>query len=98
MKAGTKLKRAINKEFDVTGVAEEQIDLICRQADELEAMEEQVVKDGLTIAGARGQVVAHPLLPQINRARLALHKMLGDTFGETKRDKALRAAKSRWGG
>lgn len=52
----------------------------CRAWTRMEAAEDAVERDGLTVAGSRGQPVQHPLLPVVDRERaaaLAALKQLG---------------------
>ena len=64
---------------------------------ELEALEAAVEREGVTIPGARGNIVAHPALAAIARHRTMLAKLLAELeHPETQSQKAVRAARERW--
>jgi len=48
----------------------------CRTADELEALQAVVDRDGVTVAGSRGQVIAHPALAEARQLRLVQLRLL----------------------
>ena len=49
----------------------------CRCADELEALEAAVDRDGATVEGSKGQTVAHPALSEARQLRLVQLRLLG---------------------
>jgi len=78
----------------------------CRIADELCALEQAVDDEGVTVAGSRGQTVAHPALSEARQLRLVQLRLLGalelddpeQTHTTVAQRQAAKAAKSRWRG
>jgi hypothetical protein len=79
----------------------------CRCADELEALERAVDRDGETISGSRGQTVVHPALSEARQLRLVQLRLLSSIeiadpgaaarSGTPAQQRGRRAAESRWG-
>ncbi len=53
------------------------LELACRQADDLRALEDAVKRDGYTVTGSRGQTRLHPAVAEVRQGRLALARLLG---------------------
>jgi len=69
-KEAAKLKRAILKEFDISDEAGKAIlDTSMEAYDAMHEAQEVVDVQGLTVAGDRGQIKAHPLLAVIRDSR-----------------------------
>jgi hypothetical protein len=52
---------------------------LCRTVDRIEAINEQVDRDGLTVSGGRGQMPrAHPLLVALTQAQRTVSDLLGE--------------------
>ena len=79
------------------------VDILRQQVEqtqqEIALLEEDVRRDGTTIKGARGQIIAHPALAALARLRRTLADMLGrlgELPSESQSQKASRAARERW--
>ena len=69
-KEAAKLKRAILKEYDISDEAGKAIlDTAMEAFDAMHKAQEVVDVQGLTVAGDRGQIKAHPLLAVIRDSR-----------------------------
>lgn len=108
--AGRRLWRTIvedipeDVEFDAREL--ETLRTACRQADLVAQLETAVKKDGVMIAGAKGQRRLNAAATELRQSRIALVRILGDlgipedvaTAPETASSRrARRAAQSRWG-
>lgn len=66
--AGDKFREELVADFELEGPGDAVLlDQVCATLNLLERMNAQVAADGDTITGARGQVIAHPLLKEIAR-------------------------------
>lgn len=85
----------------------ELLERACATADHIALLEGVVARDGVTAAGSKGQVVAHPALLELRQQKLALLRLLGalelvDPAVARGRatpaaQRARRAAEARWG-
>jgi phage terminase small subunit len=86
------------RELEVLGTA-------CAQADLNAALERAIKRDGVTVAGARGQRRLNAAVPELRQGRAALARLLealdlgpGEGFSEAPTSRrARRAAEGRWG-
>jgi hypothetical protein len=72
---------------------------IARTEDEIRLLQDAVNRDGVTIHGSRGLVVAHPALAALARHRKVLADLMraaGDLPSLSTTEIAKRAAKARW--
>lgn len=81
--------------------AVQRLDSICAVIDVIDALEQAINKDGVLLAGARGQKVGNPALAAVARHRALLDRLLGSLFPDTRdeslSDKRKAAARKRWG-
>jgi hypothetical protein len=99
---GEDLREQVEAEYEIHGTAaRSMLDTICRTADELENLESAIDEHGPLIQGARGQMVANPALAAAAKHRELLSRLLErafpGSFGETKGQRARRAAAARRG-
>lgn len=97
----------IDEGWDLDARERELLARACRCADELALLEAAVDRDGLTVAGSRGQVVVHPALAECRQLRLVQLRLLGgievvdpQTAGRSATSgqaRGRRAAEARWG-
>ncbi len=80
---------------------------VCRALDECEALAAVVEEQGRTVAGSRGQIVAHPALAELRQTRLMLGRLLaqlelpdddGASLPSPMQARGRRAAATRWAG
>ncbi len=98
---GDELRAAITAAFEVDTVdGRALLDLMCRTADEVAQLEAAIDEHGPVIPGARGQLVRNPALDAVVKHRRLLADLIARGFpeakGETKSQKAARAARTRW--
>jgi P27 family predicted phage terminase small subunit len=109
--AGKRLWRTVVAEVDGAGMELRADELrvledACRAADTAERCAAGLVGESLTVPGARGQLVAHPLISEELRARSLTARLLAQlglgrppAQPETARTRnARRAANARWSG
>ena len=101
MTPGEAFRAQVESEFEADVVGGALLDMVVRTMDECAEMEAAIAVDGLTIDGARGQKVAHPLLRELKAHRALLVRLLDQLLAEEDREtpsqKAARAARRRWG-
>jgi hypothetical protein len=76
----------------------------CVQADTIAALERAIRRDGVTIAGSKGQRRLHPAIVEARQGRLALARLLGELQipdvdarpMSSASQRAAKAARSRW--
>lgn len=98
--------RATTVEYD----AESPVELVvleqaCRTLDTVDRLHAALADDPATVAGSRGQTVAHPLLKELREERALLARLLdalhagdGDGWDNlTASQRARKAARARWG-
>lgn len=77
----------------------------CRLLDEVEALNDAIERDGLTVKGHAGQPRVHPAVTEVRQHRLSLGKLLaqlalpdedGGTLLSPTQARAKRAASARW--
>ena len=67
--------------------------------DRLDSIRAQIAKDGLTVAGSKGQIRAHPLLAECRQLEVAVSRMLqvlGQPKSPGKTQAARDLARERW--
>jgi len=78
------------------------LELAQRQANDIQALEEVLAADGMTVRGSAGQVRLHPAVAELRLQRLTLTRMLAqiplpDEFGQPKKNPVKqRASRRRW--
>jgi hypothetical protein len=96
---------AVTGEFDLASTELELLRELCGTLDEIDLLKAVLRKDGVTTAGSKGQVVAHPVLVELRGARLLLSRLAGqldlpDEDGSTVPTaaslRAKKAATDRW--
>ena len=104
---GASFWRRVVAGFDLDVAESELLVEVCRALDECEALHTVVTDQGRTVAGSRGQVVAHPALAELRQTRLMLGRLLaqlelpgpdGDTLPTPVQARGRRAAQTRWQG
>lgn len=107
--AGKRLWRDLHSALDEDAEFDEReaklLELACRQADDVAALQDAIDTDGLTIKGSTGQKRLHPAVSELRQARLALSRLLGELelpdYGEQPRtaasNRGQKAANKRWG-
>ncbi|MBA2531142.1 MAG: terminase [Nocardioidaceae bacterium] len=104
---GARFWRRVVGPFHLDDAETELLVEVCRALDECEALHAVVDEQGRTVAGSRGQVVAHPALSELRQTRLMLGRLLaqlelpdedGDALRSPLQARGRRAATSRWGG
>lgn len=79
---------------------------LCRTVDRIDTMEAALTRDGLTVAGGRGQIPrAHPLLYPLTEAQKTASRlvaelalpMAGEQVGRRRSPQQKAAAGTRWG-
>jgi len=106
---GRRLWRAVTEEFELSLSERELLTEACRCLDRCEALETTTRGASLTVAGSRGQIVAHPLAAELRSERLLMAKLLSqlglpdsDEAGSSKWDgltasqRARIASRARW--
>lgn len=98
---GERFRSDVEAEFEADVIGRTLLDMVVRTMEECAEMEAAIAVDGLTIDGARGQKVAHPLIRELKAHRALLVRLLDQLLpeedGETPSQKAARAARRRWG-
>jgi phage terminase small subunit len=51
---------------------------LCRTLDRIDAIEDALAREGLTVAGSRGQRRAHPLLSALSTAQATASRLVGE--------------------
>ena len=80
------------------------LEVACRQADDVAALEELIAADGLIVAGSSGQPRLNAAVTEVRQGRLALGKLLGQLALPDEDDRpmtasgsqARKAADARW--
>lgn len=78
------------------------LDLARRQADDIQALEDQLEAEGGAVKGSMGQTRLNPIYSELRQQRLALAKILHDVklpeegLGSSRNSQQQRAARSRW--
>jgi hypothetical protein len=97
--------RTVQADYDLDVAEIELLVEVCRALDECEALHAVVERDGRTVPGSRGQVVAHPALSELRSTRLMLGRLLaqlelpdedGSSLPTPLQARGRRAASSRW--
>lgn len=74
---GRRLWRMVTADFDLSLSERELLTEACRCLDNCERLEAALRTEPLTVAGSRGQTVAHPLAAELRSERTLLTKLLG---------------------
>jgi hypothetical protein len=91
--------------WDLTRPELELLGEVCRTFDEIEELRLIIERDGLTVAGSKGQTVSHPGLAQIRASRALAARLLaqidlpsetGETLPTALQVRGRRAAAARW--
>lgn len=78
------------------------LQLAQRQANDIQALEQVLEREGMTILGSAGQTRLHPAVAELRLQRLSLTRMLAqiplpDEFGQPKKNPVKqRASRRRW--
>ncbi len=100
MTSGQALRKRILEDVEPDDVSGEVLlDAIASTADLVERLEAAITKEGVTIKGARGQIIAHPALTPLAKYQRLLVELVDKAFpgsGETVTQRAARAARVRW--
>lgn len=79
------------------------VDQACAVADQIQALEKVLARDGLTVTGSTGQDRLHPAVTELRQHRALLGSLVGrlrvpdwSKQGEQKSWRHQRAAESRW--
>lgn len=102
--AGRALWRRVTADLDFEGESRAVLELACRQADDVAALEELLATQGLVVNGSQGQPRLTPVVTELRQSRLALAKLLGDLPALTEQGRTMtagqkrgrRAANARW--
>lgn len=98
---------AVTADFDLEATELELLREACATLDEIDQLKAVVRKDGVTVAGSKGQVVTHPALTELRGMRLLLSRLaaqldLPDEDGHAVPTatslRAQKAANDRWTG
>ena len=68
------------------------LEVACRQADDVAALENLIAEQGMTVAGSQGQPRLNAAVAEVRQGRLALGKLLGALALPDEADRALTAA------
>jgi len=73
---GSAFYESASAAFELTGSELELLAECARLLDEIDALQEAVVRDGVTVGGSKGQTRTHPAIGQLVSHRLALGRLL----------------------
>lgn len=76
--AGKALWAAYTGSFDFDAHELPALELACRQADQVAALEALIAEQGLTVPGSTGQPRLSPAVAEARQGRVALSKLLGE--------------------
>lgn len=75
--AGTALWERLVAVYELSDAEVPQLELACRQADDVAHLERLLAEQGGTVVGSTGQPRLSPVFAELRQARLALSKLLG---------------------
>ncbi len=105
---GRRLWRSVTRDFEPSASELELLTEACRCLDRVEALEQAMQGAPLTVAGSRGQIVAHPLAADLRAERQLLSRLLaqielpadddngGQWDGLSASQRARKAARAKW--
>jgi hypothetical protein len=103
--AGGALWRRLVAAYDFEPHEQAMLEVACRQADDVAALENLIAEQGMTVAGSQGQPRLNAAVAEVRQGRLALGKLLGALALPDDADRpmtgasrtAQKAANARWG-
>jgi len=90
--AGGALWRRLVAAYDFEPHEQAMLEVACRQADDVAALEHLIAEQGLTVLGSTGQQRLNPAIGEVRQGRLALGKLLGALALPDEADRPLTAA------
>lgn len=90
--AGAALWRRLVAAYDFEVHELSMLEVACRQADDVAALENLIAEQGMTVAGSQGQPRLNAAVAEVRQGRLALGKLLGALALPDEADRPLTAA------
>lgn len=90
--AGKALWRRLVVTFDFAEHELALLEVACRQADDVAALEKVIAKDGIVVPGSAGEPRLNGAVAEVRQGRLALGKLLGQLALPDEDDRPLTAA------
>ena len=75
-KTGRKAWRELTTNYDLEPHERRLVEEACGMLDRAAQLDEQVVADGVTVSGSKGQPVLHPAIPEARQHRQAYSRMI----------------------